>query len=186
MGQLRLLLVDFDGTLADTRTANTLAYCRALAEAGYRLDAQEYARRWFGMRCGEFLHEFGIDDPAEIDRIRRRKIALYPAFFDTLRLNRPLWAFCRAFRVYGGRVWIVSTGQRDNIERAVDHLRLRDGLDGILCGGDVQQPKPAPECFLRVMETEGATPDQTLIFEDSAVGLEAARRSGAAYIRVVL
>ena len=36
------------------------------------------------------------------------------------------------------------------------------------------------------MEIEGATPDETLIFEDSEIGLEAARRSGAAYIRVRL
>ena len=47
------------------------------------------------------------------------------------------------------------------------------------CGTD-------PGCFLKAMEIEGATPDETLIFEDSAVGIEAARRSGAAYFRVTL
>ena len=31
------------------------------------------------------------------------------------------------------------------------------------------------------VEAEGVTPDRTLIFEDSKIGLEAARRSGAAY-----
>ncbi len=36
------------------------------------------------------------------------------------------------------------------------------------------------------MRREGVTPRETLIFEDSAVGLEAARASGAAYIRVTL
>ena len=36
------------------------------------------------------------------------------------------------------------------------------------------------------MEIEGATPSETLIFEDSEIGLEAARRSGAGYFKVVL
>lgn len=186
MARIELILLDFDGTLADTRRANALAYKQALAEAGYRLDEEEYARRWFGMRCGEFLRSFGIADPEQIDRLRLRKIALYPSFFDTVRLNRPLWEFCQAFRAGGGRVWIVSTGQRDNIDHAIDWLGLREGLDGILCGADTQRPKPDPDCFLRAMEAEGVTPDRTLIFEDSEIGLEAARRSGAAYIRVEL
>ena len=104
MARIELILLDFDGTLADTRRANALAYKQALAEAGYRLDEEEYTRRWFGMRCGEFLRSFGIADPEQIDRLRLRKIALYPSFFDTVRLNRPLWEFCQAFRADGGRV----------------------------------------------------------------------------------
>ena len=51
---------------------------------------------------------------------------------------------------------------------------------------DVEHSKPAPDCFLEAMRREGCTPQETLIFEDSEIGLEAARRSGAAYFRVTL
>lgn len=225
--QIRLILLDFDGTLADTRRANTLAYVATLREAGYALTEEEYAAKYFGMRCNEFLTRYGIADPAERERLRLRKIALYPAFFDTVRLNRPLWEFCRQFRAQGGRVWIVSTGSRANIDNAMRHLGItvagqRTGstapgaagsytatagtgaatpgaawdpepgegpngsVDGILSGADVEHSKPAPDCFLEAMRREGCTPQETLIFEDSEIGLEAARRSGAAYFRVTL
>ena len=240
--QIRLILLDFDGTLADTRRANTLAYVATLREAGYTLTEEEYAAKYFGMRCNEFLTRYGIADPGERERLRLRKIALYPAFFDTVRLNRPLWEFCRQFRAQGGRVWIVSTGSRANIDNAMRHLGItvagqrtgstgaatsgaagRDltGADeawlrtagtatidagtpahatvtpepgegpngsvaGILSGADVEHSKPAPDCFLEAMRREGCTPQETLIFEDSEIGLEAARRSGAAYFRVTL
>ena len=108
--EIRLILLDFDGTLADTRRANTLAYVAALGEAGYKLTEEEYAAHYFGMRCDEFLTRLGIADAAERERIRLRKIALYPSFFDTVRLNVPLLEFCRQFRTDGGRVWVVSTG----------------------------------------------------------------------------
>ena len=36
--RIRLLLMDFDGTLADTREAHYLAYARTLREAGIVLD----------------------------------------------------------------------------------------------------------------------------------------------------
>ena len=197
--RIRLLLLDFDGTLADTRRANTLAYLTALREAGYTLTETEYETRYFGMRCNEFLTRYGIADPAERERLRLRKIALYPRFFDTVRLNEPLWGFCRAFQQQGGRVWIVSTGSRANIDHVMRHLGIGgpveagdaacgpDGrVDGILTGEDIAQSKPAPDCFLEAMRREGCTPAETLIFEDSEIGLEAARRSGAAYIRVNL
>jgi len=81
--EIKLLLLDFDGTLADTRRANTLAYVATLAEAGYALTEEEYEARYFGMRCEEFLTRLGIADAAERERLRLRKIALYPSFFDT-------------------------------------------------------------------------------------------------------
>ena len=201
--RIRLLLLDFDGTLADTRRANTLAYLTALREAGYTLTETEYETRYFGMRCNEFLTRYGIADPAERERLRLRKIALYPRFFDTVRLNEPLWGFCRAFQQQGGRVWIVSTGSRANIDHVMRHLGIggpveagdaacgpddapNGRVDGILTGEDIAQSKPAPDCFLEAMRRESCTPAETLIFEDSEIGLEAARRSGAAYIRVKL
>ena len=195
--RIRLLLLDFDGTLADTRRANTQAYVAALAEAGYPLTEQEYEANYFGMRCEEFLTRFGIADPAERERLRLRKIALYPAFFDSVRLNRPLWEFCRQFQDQGGRVWIVSTGSRANIDNVMRHLGIGGPdatsaeaplgrVDDILAGPDIPRAKPHPDCFLEAMRREGCSPRETLIFEDSPIGIEAARRSGASYFVVKL
>ena len=186
MGHIKLIILDFDGTLADTRMANCRAYIAALAEEGISLGEEEYLARFFGMRCPEFLAELGITDPVAVDRIRRRKIELYPTFFDSVRLNRPLWDFCQSFRTQGTAVWIASTGQPDNIRNAMRHLGLDSGIDGIIDGSGVCESKPSPECFLTIMERVGATPSETLIFEDSPVGLEAARRSGAAFFKVKL
>ena len=155
--RIRLLLLDFDGTLADTRRANTLAYVETLREAGYALTEEEYAARYFGMRCEEFLTRIGVVDPAERERLRLRKIALYPRYFDTVRLNRPLWEFCRQFRAQGGRVWIVSTGSRANIGNVMRHLGIGGPaagpdeaplgrVDGVLSGADVTQQAP-PRLF---------------------------------------
>lgn len=182
--QVRLLLLDFDGTLVDTRRANALAYIETLREVGIEIGEEEYLANYFGMRCNEFMTRMGITDPAERERLRLRKIALYPTYFDTLRLNEPLWHFCQDFRQKGGRVWIVSTGSRANIDNVMRHLHLEGGVDGVFSGLEVEHPKPAPDCFLEVMRREGCSPRETIIFEDSAVGLAAAEASGAAYFRV--
>lgn len=184
--QIRLLLLDFDGTLADTRRANTLAYIDALAEEGYMLTEEVYLQKYFGLRCTEFLRDIGFTDEEDIERIRRRKIELYPSHFDTVTLNRPLWEFVQAFRAQGGKAWVVSTGHHDNVTNAMRFLGIENDFDGILTAEAVERSKPAPDCFLKAMEIEGVTPAETIIFEDSEVGIEAARRSGAGFFVVKL
>ncbi|MBO7221159.1 MAG: HAD family phosphatase [Alistipes sp.] len=184
--QLKLIILDFDGTLASTIDAHTKSYILALQEQGIALSEEEYKRRFFGVRCSEFLRAMGITDKEEMERIRVRKIELYPTLFESVKLNEPLWNFAQSFRSNGGKVWICSTGQRDNITNAMRHLGIEGMVDGILTSDDVVEAKPSPEAFLKAMEIEGVTPAETLIFEDSPVGLAAAEASGAPYIKVEL
>jgi HAD superfamily hydrolase (TIGR01509 family) len=86
----------------------------------------------------------------------------------------------------GAKVWIVSTGHIDNIRNVMNHLNINNGIDGIITGDDVTNPKPAPDCFLMAMKSVGASPRETIIFEDSTVGLQAAEASGASFVRVKL
>ena len=184
--QIKLILLDFDGTLAATAEAHTNAYILALQESGIAISEEEYKSKFFGVRCSEFLRAIGVSSSEMMERIRLRKIELYPTFFDSVRLNEPLWSFAQDFRSKGGKVWICSTGQRDNIENAMRHLGIEGMVDGILTSDDVTESKPSPEAFLKAMSIEGVTPAETLIFEDSAVGLAAAKASGAAYFKVEL
>ena len=183
---IKLLILDFDGTLASTIDAHTEAYILALREAGIELSAEEYRSKYFGVRCSEFLRAIGVSNDEELDHIRRRKIEIYPTLLESIRLNEPLWNFAQDFRRRGGKVWIVSTGQIDNISNAMRHLGIEGMVDGILTSCDVVEPKPSPEAFLKAMTIEGVTPAETLIFEDSPVGIAAAQASGAAYFKVEL
>lgn len=184
--KIKLLLLDFDGTLANTGRANAVSYIEALREEGINIDMEEYRRKYFGLRCPEFLTDIGITDPERQQRIRMRKVEIYPTHFDLVTLNEPLWNFVQDFRSKGGRAWIVSTGHPANIGNVMRHLGLEGGIDGILSSDDVVRSKPAPDCFLKAMEIEGVTPAETLIFEDSEIGLAAAEASGAGYFKVEL
>lgn len=181
MAEIKLIMLDFDGTLVDTRRANAQAYIETLSEVGIELTEQEYLKRFFGVRCIEFMQMVGVSDEEQIRRLRRRKVELYPKYFDSVVLNRPLWDWCMMMRRMGAKVWIVSTGHIDNIRNVMHYLGLSEGVDGIISGDDVQRPKPYPDCFLEAMRREGVTSAESIIFEDSEVGVEAARRSGAVY-----
>ncbi|MFI3328409.1 MAG: HAD family phosphatase [Rikenellaceae bacterium] len=185
--QTKLLLIDFDGTLVDTRQAHYRSYRDALREVcNVELNEHEYLSTQYGMRFAEFMHHIGVTDSALTERVRLRKIELYPTHFEMLRLNSWLYDLVVDFKRNGGKAWIVSAGQGINISNAMKHLGIEELFDGIITGGDVANCKPAPDPFLQAMAAEDCTPEECLIFEDSVVGLESAKASGAPYIRVAL
>ena len=67
---------------------------------------------------------------------------------------------------------------------AINHLGIADIFDLIYAGIDVKQGKPSPEIYNKAMAALDVKPEETLIFEDSEVGIEAAKASGAKCIIV--
>lgn len=183
--EIRLLVTDFDGTLVDTFHANYHAYCDAFAQVGLTLSQEDY-RQCYGLRFDGFMDKMGIDDAETRKRIRAIKGECYPNHFAMLAVNRPLLEFIRMFRKGGGLTAVASTARAKNLNNALSHIGASGDFDLILAGEDVVEGKPSPEIYNTVMTRMGVTAEQTLIFEDSQVGLQAAQASGAHYVKISL
>ena len=66
------------------------------------------------------------------------------------------------------------------------YLGIENDIDGLLSSDDVERSKPHPDCFLKAMDIAGVTAAETIIFEDSEIGIAAAEASGAAHFKVEL
>lgn len=183
--EIKLVITDFDGTLVGTFQANYHAYCEAFSQVGLTLTEEQY-RKCYGLRFDAFMDAMGIDDADVRKRIRSIKGECYPDHFGLLQVNQPLLDFIRMFRQSGGKTAVASTARGKNLNNALNHIGATDDFDLILAGEDVKEGKPSPEIYNTVMQRMGVTPDQTLIFEDSPVGLQAAEAAGAHYIKITL
>lgn len=74
---------------------------------------------------------------------------------------------------------VITTGSRQNATEMLDHFHCTDWFDLILTQEDVVNNKPDPEGYLKAMAHFGVDAAHTMIFEDSATGLAAARATGA-------
>ena len=182
---IKAIITDFDGTLVNTFLANYHAYREAFAQVGLSISEEEY-RRCYGLRFDGFMDAMGIENPETRKRIRAIKGECYPNHFDLLRVNQPLLDFIRMFRKSGGLTAVASTARAKNLANALGHIGATGDFDLILAGEDVVNGKPSPEIYNTVMSRLGVSAAQTLIFEDSQVGLEAAEASGAHYIKITL
>ena len=101
------------------------------------------------------------------------------------------WQNCRArshVRVAGGPGCCpdLSPYHRSiqNVRDILNYFEVNDYFDLILSQEDVTFKKPSPEGFLKAIELAKVSINDVLIFEDSDVGIEAAKLSGAKFVRV--
>ncbi|MBQ9577628.1 MAG: HAD family phosphatase [Muribaculaceae bacterium] len=183
--EIKLIITDFDGTLVNTFQANYHAYREAFEQMGLSLSEDTY-RECYGLRFDGFMDKVGIVDDEVRRSIRSIKGECYPDYFGLLHVNQPLLDMIRIFRQGGGLTAVASTARGKNLNNALGHIGAKDDFDLILAGEDVKEGKPSPEIYNNVMQRMRVTPAETLIFEDSPVGLQAAQAAGAHYIKINL
>lgn len=178
---INAIITDFDGTLVDTFEANLRAYQKAFHEVGLNLTAEKY-RECFGYRFERFMMAMGVNDERTWNYIREAKKEYYPLYFEYLKPNNALISLIEGFHKMGGKTAIASTARKENLMNVVNHIGVEDIFDLIYAGVDVTQGKPSPEIYEKAMNALGVTPKGTIIFEDSEVGIQAAKASGAHYM----
>ena len=180
---VKAIITDFDGTLVDTFEANLRAYQKAFQEVGLNLTAERY-RECFGYRYDRFMQEMGVTDKTIADSIKELKKKYYPEYFEYLKPNIALINLIAGIKKMGGKTAIASTARKENLMNVITYLGIAHHFDLIFAGVDVKKGKPDPEIYLKSMAALGVTPDETFIFEDSQVGIDAAKASGASYMIV--
>ena len=65
-----------------------------------------------------------------------------------------------------------------NATEVLDRLGIRSLFEAISDGHSVERQKPAPDLFLHAAGQLGLTPDECVVVEDAAAGIEAARAGG--------
>ena len=185
MTPFRAVLVDLDGTLADTAEANYHAYSTALTEHGGAVGREAFDRIAHGRSWRQFLPELiaaqGLSaDPAVI---AGRKAELYATMMDRIRINDPLRRLITAMRATC-QTALVTTASKSNAGNIIRHHGLAPLFDIQVTGDDVQRHKPDPEAYQMAAGMLGVSPEQCLVFEDSDIGVASATAFGAAVVRI--
>jgi beta-phosphoglucomutase len=167
---------DFNGTLSDDEPVLLRVYQELFAEQGHPLTQVQYYEHLAGHTDEEmFIRWLGQADPALIAERVDRYIALVS---DGSTVDDDARAAVR-FAASLGPVAIVSAAVRSEIDAVVDAAGIRDAIALIISQDDVENGKPDPECYLLAARQLGCEPPGLLVFEDTDVGLAAAKAAGA-------
>jgi HAD superfamily hydrolase (TIGR01509 family) len=77
---------------------------------------------------------------------------------------------------------LVSGSARDDVEFVLKSFGVRDHFSVVLGAENYPNSKPAPDGFLKAVETLGFDPSEIWVFEDSTPGIEAGLAAGLTVI----
>jgi HAD superfamily hydrolase (TIGR01509 family) len=183
-GDFRAYLFDCDGTVADSMPLHFIAWSQALGEWNCPFTQKRFYE-WGGMPVIEIVErlsrEHGIQMPAQIVGERKEKL-----YYEQLPGLKAVPEVLEHIEKQHGRIpfAVVSGSARESVEASLRTIGLLDKFETLVCAGDYVNSKPNPESFLIAAERLGVPPKSCLVFEDTEMGIEAAKSAGMAWVRV--
>jgi len=196
MSELRAIIFDFDGVIADTEPLHFAALRQVLAGIDISLTEQEYYTDYLGFDDrGCFLAALQSHhrqaSPTLLGELMDRKAQ---AYLSAVREHLAIFPGVRELVHDAAARYplaIASGALRNEIELILEEAGLRKAFLHITSAEDVTRGKPAPEPFLHAMAAlnrqpsqPALTPDDCLVIEDSLPGIRAARAAGMKILAV--
>jgi HAD superfamily hydrolase (TIGR01509 family) len=183
-GAFGAYLFDCDGTIADSMPLHYRAWKRALDEWGCAFD-EELFYAWGGKPPAEIIAALnqmrGLTMPVSV--VAERKEQLY---YELLPELEPVPEVLEHIEAMQGKIpfAVVSGSTRESIVKTLTAVKLLDRFPIRVGSEDYARSKPAPDAFLVGAGRVGVAARDCLVFEDTALGIEAARAAGMAAVRV--
>jgi HAD superfamily hydrolase (TIGR01509 family) len=183
-GHFRAYLFDCDGTIVDSMPLHYVAWKKALGEWNCPFE-EELFYAWGGRPVTEIISALnqmhGLAMP--VDGVAKRKEGLYFELEDQLKAIPEVIEHIEAKHGHIPLA-VVSGSRRKSVVHSLSALGLLEKFDVLVCAEDYSRGKPAPDCFLTAAARLGVEPGDCLVFEDTAMGIDAATAAGMASVRV--
>ena len=183
---MNTILFDMDGTLFDTEKHYQWAWRKAIADAGYELDASEVLKlRSLGApyNVAQFQEWFG--EEVDYRAIRQERVDLMKDMLaHEIPLKPQVPQTLEKLRQMGYSMAVVTATAQ---EQAVSNLKLAGLLpffDHVISASMVKRGKPAPDVYLYACEVLGVQPENCYAVEDSPNGVMSAHAAGCRTIMI--
>jgi beta-phosphoglucomutase-like phosphatase (HAD superfamily) len=176
---VRALIFDCDGTLADTMPVHYRCWVQALSEVGL-----EFAEPKFyalgGMSTDAIIRLLASEQGVKVPNVSELSSHKERLYMECLHEVKPIDVVVDVARWHHGTLPLAvgSGGERWIVEKTLTAIGALDLFDTIVGADDTERHKPEPDVFLEGARRLGIAPSACVVFEDTDLGLEAARRAG--------
>lgn len=181
-----VILWDLDGTIIDSTECHYKTWVAALGKHGATLTREVFDAHYGRNNKAALPIYLGFDpDPALAEEIITEKEELFRKLFaKEAKLVPGVVSWMEGGERAGLRQAIASSSSIKNITTMLSAYNLIRYFDLLVSGANLPA-KPNPAVFLAAAEQLDRPPEDCIVIEDSAAGVEAAKRAGMACIAVV-
>lgn len=177
---VRAVILDMDGVIVDSEPLHEAAQDVVFAEYALDIPFDEYARFKGRPERDVFqyvLDRYDVTRSIDLEAIIARKHHEYRARLSSVQPVAGAMAFIQSL---AGRIPLALTTSSAVTDQQMvfELLQLGTYFDAVITADDVTQAKPHPEPYLRTLSQLGANASETLVIEDSLLGVESALGAG--------
>lgn len=185
---IRAVLFDLDGVLVDAKEWHYAALNQALSVFGFEIDRLDHVVTYDGLPTSRKLEILTRDRGLKpelypvVQELKQRftlETILSRCEFDPIREET-----LAGLRAQGYRLAVCSNSVRDTVRAMLERSGLMPHLEFFLSNQDVARPKPHPDIYLEAARRMGLQPEECLVVEDNAYGMQAARAAGTQLMTV--
>lgn len=181
MSETKIIILDFDGTLADTASVIVQTTQATIRELGLPSRTDAECAAMIGLRLIEIppvlFPDCEVDGELYAETYRRLfktfntdgAVVLYPNVMETLH----------ELKGRGYTLTIASSRSRASLEDYVKSLGLEDVITYLLGAADVTEGKPAPEAVLKTLDHFGFKPEEAIVVGDMVFDVHMGKNAGA-------
>ena len=182
-------IFDLDGTLLDTEIVWTNVTLDYLQGKGYPVTKEEitpivYGRSWTDVYA-DIVEKFPELDMG-LQKMQDEMAQVFYRHRDVTDVKIPGSVELLKSLSKEHPCCIVSGSPREHIAEAIEIMGVGECLEFYLGASDYPFGKPHPSGFLLAAERMGAVPNQCVVFEDSRVGITAAKAAGMKAVALAL
>lgn len=183
------VIFDLDGVLVTTDELHYKGWSRLAQDEGipFTKDDNQRQRGVSRMESLEILLEKAVRSYTDDEKreMAERKNTYYRAMLENLTPNDTLPGareILRELRKRGIQTAVASASR--NTPKILERTNLRDEVDAVADGNETTHSKPDPEVFLLAASKLDLAPDECIVVEDAAAGIEGGRRGGMAVFAI--
>ena len=180
----KAVLFDLDGVLFDTE----YMVARFMVEDGEAVGIHlpfDVILSWagksqedFDRRADELLKDYG--GIREFNRLTAHLPAKRPPFRE---VKYPyVTEMLEALKKRGYKTAVCSASSPSYVQEALEDGEIAQYIDYVISGHDLPVGKPDPTIYLNAMDVLGVKPEESVVVEDSAFGIEAGKRAGCTVV----
>tara|TARA_R110000737_G_scaffold68684_1_gene96872 strand:+ start:10887 stop:11543 length:657 start_codon:yes stop_codon:yes gene_type:complete len=184
-----IVIFDLDGVLVDACEWHRIALNKALKQvSGYIIGEKEHIEKYNGLPTATKLKMLNLEgrvrpeDNPQIHNLKQEftiDLIQENIVIDSGKINLLKWLKSR-----GCKVACCTNSIRKTTNFMLTGSGIKDFFDIIISNEDVNNPKPDPEGYIKIIENYNFLPNDCMIVEDSLKGIAAANASGAKVMRV--
>jgi beta-phosphoglucomutase len=186
---MKAFIFDLDGVIVDTAKYHFMAW-QKIADAldiAFTPEHNEKLKGVSRVRSLDLILELGGINPSQDDKDKwlRQKNEDYLTYIHNMDRSEILPGVEMTLdylRRHGQKIALGSASK--NARPILEKVNLLHYFDAIVDGNDVTNAKPDPEVFVQAARLLGISNENSIVFEDSEAGIEAANIAGMTSIGI--